>query len=69
MQIFLGDRITLIKGDTWVTGSCNGIILDERKEIQRLYIHGINDAFWFSAGWKLADEEEEYEFLEEEEEE
>lgn len=69
MQIFLGDRITLIKGETWVTGTCNGIVLDDRKELERLYIESLDTAFWMSAGWKLADESEEWQYSEEEEEE
>jgi hypothetical protein len=63
MQIFLGDRITLVKGETWITGDCSGIVLDDRKEVQRLYVHGLDMAFWFSEGWKLADEDDEEEFI------
>lgn len=58
MQIFLGDRITLIRQETWVTGICTGVVLDDRKETERLYIHGIDTAFWLSQGWQIADEEE-----------
>lgn len=58
MQLYLGDYITITKGETWVTGHCTGIVLDDRKELQRLYIHGIDNAFWMSDGWKVADEEE-----------
>lgn len=59
MQLYLGDYITIAKGETWVTGHCTGIVLDERKELSRLYIQGIETAFWMSDGWKVADEEEE----------
>lgn len=59
MQLYLGDYITITKGETWVTGHCTGIVLDDRKELNRLYIHGIDNAFWMSDGWKVADEEEE----------
>ena len=28
MQLFLGDEVTIVNGDTWVTGKTRGIILD-----------------------------------------
>jgi hypothetical protein len=57
MNIFLGDRVTLMKGETWVTGNVNGVVLDDKREISRVYIEGITDAFWMSDNWKFVDEE------------
>lgn len=65
MQVFLGDSITLVndKADdenpTFVTGQVSGIVLDNAKKIQRVYIHNISDAFWMNDGWKFVDEYEE----------
>ena len=69
MQIFLGDRITLIREDTWVTGLCSGVTLDDRKETERLWIHGIDTPFWLNRGWQIADEDDTWEYNEEESEE
>lgn len=63
MQVFLGDNITLVweqEGDpTFVTGQVSGIVLDKHKKIERIYIAGIDHAFWMSQGWKFVDEIEE----------
>lgn len=63
MQVFLGDNITLVweqEGDpTFVTGQVSGIVLDKHKKIERVYIAGIDHAFWMSQGWKFVDEIEE----------
>lgn len=63
MQVFLGDNITLVweqEGDpTFVTGQVSGIVLDRHKKIERVYIAGIDHAFWMSQGWKFVDEIEE----------
>ena len=63
MQVFLGDNITLVceqEGEpTFVTGQVSGIVLDKHKKIERVYIAGIDHAFWMSQGWKFVDEIEE----------
>ena len=63
MNVFLGDNITLIweqEGDpTFVTGQVSGIVLDRHKKVERIYIAGIDHAFWMSQGWKFVDEIEE----------
>lgn len=63
MQIFLGDNITLVweqDGDpTFVTGQVAGIVLDRNKKTERVYIAGIDHAFWMSQGWKFVEEVEE----------
>ena len=57
MQVFLGDRVTLIKKDTWITGQVSGVVLDDTKEIHRVYIHNIDMAFYVSDGWRFQDED------------
>lgn len=60
MNIFLGDEVTLSKGETLVTGKVTGIVLDDKNELERLYIAGIDNAFWFSYDkWLLIDDTEE----------
>lgn len=58
MQVFLGDVVTLVKGDTWVTGQVAGVVLDDKKEIERIHIHQIPHPFWLYEGWMFVDEEE-----------
>ena len=58
MQLFLGDLVTIMKHDTWVTGTVSGIVLDSRREVERVYIEGIDFAFWMSENWKFVEEEE-----------
>ena len=63
MNVFLGDVIHLAKEKdgkvTFVTGQCSGLVLDERGDLDRVYIHGLDNAFWMSQGWKFVDTEEE----------
>ena len=60
MNIFLGDEVTITKGDTIVTGQVTGLVLDNNKELERLYIAGIDNAFWFSYDkWMIIDDAEE----------
>lgn len=62
MNIFLGDEITLTKQDTIVTGKVTGIVLDDKGELERIYMAGIDQAFWFAYDkWRVVDEEEEEE--------
>lgn len=62
MQVFLGDEITLINRETWVTGKVSGIVLhDKTKELERIYIHNIDFAFYVHDGWQIADYEDENE--------
>lgn len=65
MQVFLGDVITLMREDTsnptMVTGQVAGIVLDDHKKPERIYIHGIDAPFWVSRGWLFVDEGEEEE--------
>jgi hypothetical protein len=68
MLVLLGDEITLVKDETFVTGPCSGIVLDDKRELERLYVHGIDMPFWLSTGWKLVNEEDAFDYEEEEEE-
>lgn len=62
MNIFLGDYITVIKETkaepTMVSGKCSGIVLDSNSEVERVYIAGIDGAFFMSSGWKFVDDQE-----------
>lgn len=58
MMVFLGDEITLMKGDTSVTGQISGVVLDKNRDLERIYIHGIDQAFWISDKWQIAEEVE-----------
>lgn len=63
MQVFLGDEITLTKKGTHVIGQVAGVVLDSSKELERIYIHNIDQAFWIDHGWRVVDDsiDEEYE--------
>ena len=61
MLVMLGDTITLVKNDTWVTGQVAGVVLDDHKELERVYLHDLNYAFYMSAGWKIVDDREDEE--------
>lgn len=60
-MVMLGDEVTIQKNETWVTGRVSGIMLDSRKELERIYLHEISFAFYMSDGWKFIDETEEEE--------
>jgi len=64
MQVFLGDQVTLVKDidettPAYVTGKVSGILLDDRKTLERIWIHGFENSFWLSQGWKFIEELEE----------
>lgn len=61
MNIFLGDDVTITKGDVWVTGKVNGIKLD-KSHLEMLSVEGIPVWFNMGHGWRVADEVEEIEF-------
>lgn len=65
MMIFLGDEVTLVKNEAWVTGKVSGIVLNDKKQIERVHLHDIEYTFWLTMGWKFV-EEEEYEVEEDE---
>lgn len=61
MQVFLGDEVTLIKErepiSTYVSGQVSGVVLNDSSQLERIYIHGIDGAFWIHDGWKFIEEE------------
>ena len=65
MNVFLGDVVHLAKDKdgkmTFVTGQCSGLVLDDRGDLERVFIHGLDGAFWMSQGWKFVDTIEEEE--------
>lgn len=67
MQVFLGDVVTLmnIKHDenypTYVTGQIKGIVLNDAKQVDRVYIHNLSSGLAMIDGWKFVDHDEEVE--------
>ncbi len=59
MLVMLGDTVTLVKQDTWITGQVAGVVLNDKRELERVYIHNINVPFYLSDGWRIVDDEEE----------
>lgn len=62
MQVFLGDAVTLMRqgeDPTMVTGQVAGVVLNDARQLERLYIHGIDVPFWIGKGWLVLDESEE----------
>lgn len=61
MQVFLGDAITLMRqgeDPTLVTGQVAGVVLNDARQLERIYIHGIDVPFWIGTGWLVVDESE-----------
>lgn len=58
MQLFLGDLVTIMNNETWITGTVRGIVLDSRRELERVYIENIAEAFWLKDNWKFVEDEE-----------
>ena len=58
MQVFLGDRVTLVKEDTFITGAVSGIVLDKTKQLERVYIEHIDSPIWMYQGWRFVEEAE-----------
>ena len=67
MQVFLGDVVTLRNEShdqdfpTFVTGQIKGIVLNDAKQVDRVFIHNIATGFAMSQGWKFVDDAEEVE--------
>jgi hypothetical protein len=65
VNVFLGDTITLAKemknNATMVTGQCAGLVLDDKGDLDRVYIHGLSVAFYMNEGWVFVDHGEEEE--------
>ena len=52
MQVKLGDRITLGRGDTRVTGTVSGLVLKEDKQTDRVYVENVAIPFYTGDGWE-----------------
>lgn len=59
MNVFLGDFITLLnlshndEFPTVVSGQVKGIVLKDNKQIERVYILGIEEPLFMDDGWKF----------------
>lgn len=61
MQVFLGDRVTLCRYDTFITGAVSGVVLDNNKQLERVYIEGLSVPFWLADNWRFVEEEQNWE--------
>jgi len=61
MNVFLGDTVTLVRNETYVTGAVSGVVLDKNKQLERIYIEGLTAPFWLADNWKFLETEEEEE--------
>ena len=63
MNVFLGDSVTLLndrhdeENPTFITGQVKGIVLNENKQVERVYLHNLTESLWMSDGWRFVDEE------------
>ena len=61
--MFLGDSVTLLndrhdeENPTFITGQIKGIVLNELKQVERVYLHNLTESLWMSDGWRFVDEE------------
>jgi hypothetical protein len=61
MQVFLGDSVTLLndrhdeESPTFITGQVKGIVLNENKQVERVYLHSLSESLWMSDGWRFVD--------------
>ena len=63
MQVVLGDDVTLLKEmegelSILISGQVAGVVLDDRKQLERIWLHGMENSFWMSQGWKFIEEED-----------
>jgi hypothetical protein len=62
MQVFLGDQVTLLndrhdeENPTFITGQIKGIVLNELKQVERVYLHNLTESLWMSQGWRFVDD-------------
>jgi hypothetical protein len=62
MNVFLGDSVTIVKdidneSSTFITGQVSGVVVDSRKQLERVWIHGISSSFYMADGWKFIENE------------
>ena len=58
MQVFLGDRVTVVRGLTYITGAVSGVVLDKSKQLERVYLEHIDSPIWMYDGWRFIEENE-----------
>lgn len=62
MNVFLGDSVTLLndrhdeENPTFITGQIKGIVLNELKQVERVYLHNLTESLWMSQGWRFVDD-------------
>lgn len=60
MALQANQLVTLIKGETRITGKVSGFVYkDNEPQLERIYISGIAQGFWISEGWELSISKEE----------
>lgn len=55
MQIFLGDHVTIMRGDTVISGKVEGVKLD-KGQLEKVAIENIDSWFYMENGWQFLDE-------------
>lgn len=56
MNVFLGDDVVLMKGETTISGRIRGLVLNNHtKELERVFIQDIHEEFWMNDGWQFLD--------------
>lgn len=56
MELEIGMQITLMKGETFITGELRGIRIRKDDIVEALWIHEIETAFYPSDGWLVVDD-------------
>lgn len=56
VTIFLGDLVTIIKGETVISGRIEGLKM-LNGELERIAFKSIDNWFWLNDGWLFAEEE------------
>jgi hypothetical protein len=62
VNVFLGDSVTLLndrhdeENPTFITGQVKGIVLNELKQVERVYLHNLTESLWMSQGWRFVDD-------------
>lgn len=41
---------------TFITGQVKGIVLNEGKQVERVYLHSLSESLWMSDGWRFVDD-------------
>lgn len=49
------------ENSTFISGQVSGVVVDRHKQLERVWIHGIDSCFYMSDGWKFIEDEGEEE--------